>query len=255
MQVTDACAPRVTASPFYTCRQHKRDFRPFRPQAAHRPRRARDRGRRAGRLRRRALPGPAAGRSSRRLWLVGRLCAGSPGKGAAGLCDPKRVAATGARANRAAISRSAMHTIDGARGAVNVVRRRNRRRFRDCAISVCAIAIGTHPPDTGQAEILISRATERPVWAPGARILVRPTIIRRRSRTSSIVDRAPIASVRWGGPTERRRSRHRSLGLRDLAGCPAPTAIAEWLHAQHGWVQAGPCQPSVGVAPDGIKGL
>ena len=26
VQVTDACAPRVTASPFYTCRPHKRDF-------------------------------------------------------------------------------------------------------------------------------------------------------------------------------------------------------------------------------------
>jgi hypothetical protein len=24
--VTDACAPRVTASPFYTCRRHKRNF-------------------------------------------------------------------------------------------------------------------------------------------------------------------------------------------------------------------------------------
>jgi len=30
-----------------------------------------------------------------------------------------------------------MHAIDGVRGAVNVVRRRNRRRFRDRAISVC----------------------------------------------------------------------------------------------------------------------
>jgi len=26
VQVTDACAPRVTASPFYTCRRHKRNF-------------------------------------------------------------------------------------------------------------------------------------------------------------------------------------------------------------------------------------
>ena len=29
MQVTDACAPRVTASPSYTCRRHKRDFDPL----------------------------------------------------------------------------------------------------------------------------------------------------------------------------------------------------------------------------------
>ena len=48
------------------------------------------------------------------------------------------------------------------------------------------------------------------------RILGRPPIIRRRSRTSSIVDRAPIAWVRWGGP-ERRQPPHRSLGLRGVA--------------------------------------
>jgi hypothetical protein len=100
---------------------------------------------------------------------------------------------------------------------------------------------------TGQAVIVSLRRAQRPVWAPGVRILGRPPIIRRRSRTSSIVDRAPIAWVRWGGPTERRRSPHRSPGLRGVAGCPAPTAIAEQLHAQHDWVQAGPCQPSVGV--------
>ena len=37
VQVTDACAPRVTASPFYTCRRHKRDFRPprYRRPTAH----------------------------------------------------------------------------------------------------------------------------------------------------------------------------------------------------------------------------
>ena len=68
------------------------------------------------------------------------------------------------------------------------------------------------------------RRAHRPVWAPGVRILDRPPIIRRRSRTSSIVDRAPIAWVRWGGPTERRRSPHRSPGLRGVAGCPAPAA-------------------------------
>ena len=26
VQVTDACEPSVTASPFFTCRRHKRDF-------------------------------------------------------------------------------------------------------------------------------------------------------------------------------------------------------------------------------------
>ena len=37
LQVTDACAPRVTASPFYTCRRHKRAFRPprYRRPTAH----------------------------------------------------------------------------------------------------------------------------------------------------------------------------------------------------------------------------
>ena len=62
----------------------------------------------------------------------------------------------------------------------------------------------------------------------------------RRSRT----DR--VGPVGWPRP-ERRRSPHRSPGLRGVAGCPAPTAIAEQLHVQHDWGQAGPCQPSVGV--------
>ena len=37
MQVTGACARRVTASPFYTCRRHKRAFRPprYRRPTAH----------------------------------------------------------------------------------------------------------------------------------------------------------------------------------------------------------------------------
>jgi hypothetical protein len=67
---------------------------------------------------------------------------------------------------------------------------RDRRRDRVGRLS--------HP--TGQAVIVALRRAQRPVWAPGVRILGRPPIIRRRSRTSSIVDRAPIAWVRWGGP-------------------------------------------------------
>jgi hypothetical protein len=67
---------------------------------------------------------------------------------------------------------------------------RDRRRGRVGRLS--------HP--TGQAVIVALRRAQRPVWAPGVRILGRPPIIRRRSRTSSIVDRAPIAWVRWGGP-------------------------------------------------------
>ena len=35
--------------------------------------------------------------------------------------------------------------------------------------------------------------------------------------------------------------------LRGAACCPAPAAIDEQLHAQHGRVQGGPCQPSMGV--------
>ena len=57
-------------------------------------------------------------------------------------------------------------------------------------------------PSHRQAVIVALRRAQRPVWAPGVRILGRPPIIRRRSRTSSIVDRAPIAWVRWGGPTD-----------------------------------------------------
>ena len=67
-----------------------------------------------------------------------------------------------------------------------------------------------HPHPTTPTVFVALRQAQRPVWAPGVRILSRPPIIRRRSRTSSIVDRAPIAWVRWGGPTERRRSPHRS---------------------------------------------
>ena len=44
-----------------------------------------------------------------------------------------------------------------------------------------------------------------------------------------------------------RRSRDRSPGLHGVAGCPAPTAFAEQLHAQHDWVQT----PS---APMGVVG-
>ena len=35
--------------------------------------------------------------------------------------------------------------------------------------------------------------------------------------------------------------------LGGVAGCPPPAAIAEQLHAQQGRVQAGPCQPPMGV--------
>ena len=60
-----------------------------------------------------------------------------------------------------------------------------------------------HP--TGQGLIVALRRARRPVWAPGVRILGGKPIIRRRSRTWSIVDRAPIAWVRWGGREPRRR--------------------------------------------------
>ena len=119
--------------------------------------------------------------------------------------------------------------------------------IRDRSTKSRCDSVGRLSHHTGQAVIVALRRAQRPVWAPGVRILGRPPIIRRRSRTSSIVDRAPIAWVRWGGPTERRRSPHRSPGLRGVAGCPSPAAIAEQLHAQHGRVQAGPCQPSMGV--------
>jgi hypothetical protein len=35
--------------------------------------------------------------------------------------------------------------------------------------------------------------------------------------------------------------------IRGATCCPAPTTMLGQLHAQQGWVQAGPCQPSVGV--------
>jgi hypothetical protein len=79
------------------------------------------------------------------------------------------------------------------------------------------------PPRHTRAPVIVAlRRAQRPVWAPGVRILGRPPIIRRRSRTSSIVDRATIAWVRWGGPTERRRSHHRSPGFTRRRGLPSP---------------------------------
>ena len=126
------------------------------------------------------------------VWHMWPLSAGVTGDGAAGLCDRQRLAASGAcdqgaraalirsRAQTAPRSRSAMHAIDGVRGAVNVVRRRNRRRFRDRAISVCDRDLGPSH-HTGQALILIPRAT-------AAVVLRRPVP---RSRADS-----PIAQIR-----------------------------------------------------------
>ena len=55
--------------------------------------------------------------------------------------------------------------------------------------------------------------------------------------------------ARSGGVTENRDEESQSdrSSLGDLPSRPAPAAIVEQLHAQHDWVQAGPCQPSVGV--------
>ena len=85
---------------------------------------------------------------------------------------------------------------------------RDRRRDRVGRLS--------HP--TGQAVIVALRRAQRPVWAPGVRILRRPPIIRRRSRTSSIVDRAPIAWVRWGGPNREKTIAHPESSGRQVAG-------------------------------------
>jgi hypothetical protein len=104
---------------------------------------------------------------------------------------------------------------------------RDRRRDR----------VGRRSPPTGQAVIVALRRAQRPVWAPGVRISRNFLILRSRSRTSSKFDRA----------LRRSSIAHRSPGLRGAASCPAPATIAEQLHAQHGWVQAGPCQASVGV--------
>jgi hypothetical protein len=88
---------------------------------------------------------------------------------------------------------------------------------------------------------------ERPVWAPGVRILGRPPIIRRRSRTSSIVDRA--GPVEWPN----RENSHATGVCYAARARPAPTTIAEQLHAHDGWVQAGPCQAPVGVVGRSVE--
>ena len=82
------------------------------------------------------------------------------------------------------------------------------------------------PHHTGQALILIPSAAQRPVWAPGVRVSSRLDISTHRSRL--------------------RRSRPPGPGLRG-AGCPAPAAIVEQLHAQLHRMHAGPCQAPVGV--------
>ncbi len=111
MQVTDACAPHITASPLYTCRRHKRNFDHLghRRPTAHPVRMVEavelvachvfnlaEQTRTAPHLRRRrALPGPA-GRASRRLRLW-PLCAGAQGNSAPRLRDRLGVATAGAR--------------------------------------------------------------------------------------------------------------------------------------------------------------
>ena len=104
---------------------------------------------------------------------------------------------------------------------------RDRRRDR----------VGRLSHHTGQAVIVALRRAQRPVWAPGVRILGRPPIIRRRSRTSSIVDRAPIAWVRWGGPNREKTIAPpgvlRSSGRRRRR--PAETAPRSTVpHSGHG---------------------
>jgi hypothetical protein len=105
---------------------------------------------------------------------------------ASGACDQgARAALIRSRAQTA--PRSAMHAIDGVRGAVNFVRRRNRRRFRDRAISVCDRDLGPSH-HAGQVVILIPRATaavvlRRPV--PRSRADRRS---RRFARTIAIAD-------------------------------------------------------------------
>ena len=78
-----------------------------------------------------------------------------------------------------------------------------------------------------------------------AQPVLRMAIDRNRAlRRSSIAHRSRGS----GGVAQPREDDHPTgVLLRGVAGCPAPTAIAEQLHAQHGRVQAGPCQPPVGV--------
>ena len=78
-----------------------------------------------------------------------------------------------------------------------------------------AIALAAYPPPTGQAVIVALRRAQRPVWAPGVRTLGRPPIIRRRSRTSSIVDRA--GPVEWPN-----RENSHATGVRYAARAAQP---------------------------------
>ena len=75
-------------------------------------------------------------------------------------------------------SRSARHAIDGFASTKSSTFSRSRRFVCDC--------VGRLSNHTGQVVIVALRRAQRPVWAPGVRILDRPPIIRRRSRTSSI---------------------------------------------------------------------
>ena len=100
---------------------------------------------------------------------------------------------------------------------------------------VARSSIVAHPISHRAGRDLALRRAQRPVWAPGVRILVRPPMIRRRSRTSSIVDRAPIAWVRWGGrdrektaaPPESWVTRRRGLPSpnRDRRAAPCPARL------------------------------
>ena len=94
--------------------------------------------------------------------------------------------------------RSAMHAIDGCS------RRRNRRRFRDRAISVGERDLGPSPY-TGQVLILIPGRT--------AAVVVRRPVPRSRAdspiwRISSIADRASIARGSGGVAENREEDSH-----------------------------------------------
>ena len=126
------------------------------------------------------------------------------------------------------------------------VRATKVRATDSCARSAPAIALAAHPPYRAGPDRRSTASTAARLGARSANLgqtahysQAIAHFVDRRSRTDRV--------GQVGGPSERRRSPHRSPGLRCVAGCPAPTAIAEQLHAQHDWVQAGPCQPSVGV--------
>ena len=216
VQVTDACAPRVTASPFYTCRRHKRDFRPprYRRPTVHPCARSRPSS---------WLPATSstcADRDDQSVSMemvrtrLARLREHPPG--CCQLCGrrPRWRLPTSTASPRRGSGRppppGCAHCADS-------------RSIDEVALRSRWPPIPAHP---GGAVIVALRRAQLARWAPGVRIFGQTAHY--SQAVAHFVDRRSRGS---GGAAQPRENGHliRSPGLRGVTGCPTPTTIVEQL--------------------------